>query len=86
MVVDASVAIIGSSTPPSMALELHATSIGESFKVELPDITALEVGPKGAAFECSHQSARLPTKCHGGTFKHLVPCCRLPSKVVIDSP
>jgi hypothetical protein len=65
-----------------LTLELHATGIGESLKVKPPDLTALDVCLKGAASVCSCWSARLVAKCHGGTFKLLVPRCLLPSKVV----
>jgi hypothetical protein len=65
-----------------MALELQDIGIGESFKAKPPDLTALEVCLKGAAFVCSRRSAQLVAKCHGGTFELPDPHRRLPSKVV----
>jgi hypothetical protein len=43
---DTSAAVVGLLTLPLVALELHAISIEESFKVKPPDIATLEVGHK----------------------------------------
>jgi hypothetical protein len=48
-VVDALVVNVGSSTTAMVALELHATGLGESFKAKPPDLAASEVCTKGAA-------------------------------------
>jgi hypothetical protein len=82
MVGDASVVIVRLSTPPSVAFELQAIGVGESFKVKLPDTTALEVGHKGSAFMCARRSAQLVAKCHRGTIVLPIPPRRLPNKVV----
>jgi hypothetical protein len=74
---DASVAVVESSTTPAVAWVLKATDIRESFKVKPPDPAALEVCPKGATSVCSHWSARLVARCRGGTFKHSVSHRRL---------
>jgi hypothetical protein len=68
--------------PPTVALELQTTVIGESFKEKSSDLTALEVYLKGAAFVCPRWSAQLEAKCHERTFKFPVPSHRLPSKLV----
>jgi hypothetical protein len=74
--------VIRSSTPPSVALELQAFSIGEFFKAKVSDIASLEVGHKGATFMCARRSARLAVKCCGGSSELLVPRHHLPSNVV----
>jgi hypothetical protein len=78
--VDAPAVIVN---PPVVALELHATSIGESFKVKPPDLIALDVCLKGVTFVCSCWSVRLAAKCRGGTHKLSVPYHCLLSKVVL---
>jgi hypothetical protein len=77
---DASAAVARSSTPPSVALELHAIGVGESFKAKPPDITTLEPGHKGSTIACIHQSARLATKCLRGTFSLPAPRYRPPTR------
>jgi hypothetical protein len=79
---DASIAIVRSSTPPLVDLELQVIGVRESFKAKPPDIVVLESGRKGSIVLCVRRSARLPTKCYGGTFVLPAPCCRLPIKVV----
>jgi hypothetical protein len=79
---DVSTTVVRSSTPPSMALELQAIGVGESFMAKLPDIAALETDRKGSTFICDCRSARLATKCHGGTFALPAPRRHLPNKVV----
>jgi hypothetical protein len=83
VVVDASVVVVGSSSPLVVSLELHATIVGESFKAKPPGLTALEVCMKAPASVCSQRSARLAVKCRRGTFELSVPRRRLPSKVVL---
>jgi hypothetical protein len=77
-VVDASVADVRSSTPPVVALELHAVGVVESFEVRLSDLAALEMGLKGAALVCPRWCTQLGAKSHGGTSKLLVPRRRPP--------
>jgi hypothetical protein len=79
---DVSTAVVRSSTPPPVALELQAIDVGESFKAKPPDIVVLESGRKGSAIICARQSARLAKKCRGGTSALPAPCRRLPNKVV----
>jgi hypothetical protein len=80
---DVSATIVRSSTPPSVALELHAIGAGESCKAKPPDIAALESGCKGSALRCTRWSARLAAKCRGGTFTLPAPRRCLPNKVVL---
>jgi hypothetical protein len=54
--------------PPTVALELQAAGVGESFKAKPPDIAVLVAYPKGLA-----------AKCRGRTVKLTVPCHRLSS-------
>jgi hypothetical protein len=46
--------VVSFATPPTLALELHATGVLVSFEAKLPDLAALEVGPKGATLVYSH--------------------------------
>jgi hypothetical protein len=65
-----------------VALELQATGVGESFKAKLPDLAALEVCLKGAAFVCVTSECSVSSEVSRRDLKLPVPCCRLPNKVV----
>jgi hypothetical protein len=82
-VMDAPAAVVGSSTPPAVSLELQAAGVRESFKVKPPNLSSLEVFLRGVAFVCSRRSARLTAKHRGGTFELLGPHRLLPGKVVL---
>jgi hypothetical protein len=61
--------------PPTVALELQAASVGESFKAKPPDIAVLVACPKGLA-----------AKCRGRTVKLTVPRHRLSSSSGVAWP
>jgi hypothetical protein len=52
----------------------------EVFRGVAPDIVVLEVGPKGATLMCSRWSTWLAAKCHGCTFKLLIPVITSPAR------
>jgi hypothetical protein len=78
---DAPTAVVRSSIPPTVALELQAIDVGKFFKRKPLDITALEVCHKGTTSVCAPRRARLAANCRGCTFELPIP--HLPIKVVM---
>jgi hypothetical protein len=54
---DVSAIVVRSSPPPSVALELQAIGLGESFEAKPLNIAALELGRKGSAMRCARRNA-----------------------------
>jgi hypothetical protein len=54
---DVSAIVVRSSPPPSVALELQAIGLGESFEAKPLNIAALELGRKGSAVRCARRNA-----------------------------
>jgi hypothetical protein len=56
--------VVGSVTPPALALELHAAGKQESFKAKPPDLAAWVACLKGLAVKCCHRTIKLPVPHH----------------------